>query len=428
MNINYEKKIKKEEKKIADYNAKIKNIYDKYETEIFSDDELQNADLIMVQYYRKVIEGCNARIDEYQEKAAAQVRGGLEISNKSNKKKALISLVSVVGVGLLLFSACNTFNNNDGKDNQNDDSYQDEDEIKDTKDPLEDEGLTFGDDSEPEESKNDLESKEKDESNKVESLYPIVLTDINDEEQVYARAKYIKENYYDVYLPQQYVTVQDVEEQIRQIGAGICEEVSFESANNAIVVVNDLMFREEGDATDRVNSVTTTREETLGTLDLGLFCVDGTKGQILLHQLSELRTGMIQGAGKEDISDLQKEYTELFLSSTLLQGYNSIDINSLETGGMKYLTGIAFLNTATLCGDFNQVKVENPLTLETTSLQSVIDEFNNAECSTTMITENGEPTYEEVTLNYLGTYFFEMVSDNYTTKSMYGEDFGYKLK
>ncbi len=269
-----------------------------------------------------------------------------------------------------------------------------------------------------------------------ESLFDSVLTDINNDEQVYARAKEIKEKYYDVYLKHDLITIEDVEEQIRQIGAGVCNEVSYESANEVIETINNLMYREEGNATDRVNEVISDREETPGTLDLGIFCVDGTKGQMLLHQLSKFRTAMIQGAGKTDISSLQKDFTKLFLCSTLLQGYECIDINSLETGGMKYLTGIAFFNTATLCGDFKDVKIENPLTLEEESLDVILYRFMNDivpgniledEVLSEMLGENELASCQE-NLNYLGTYFFQMISDNYTTKMMYDDNYSKGLK
>lgn len=437
MNINYEKKIKKEEKKIADYNAKIKNIYDKYETEIFSDDELQNADLIMVQYYREVIEGCNARIDEYQEKAAAQVRGGLEISNKSNKKKALICLASIGVASLLVFSACNTFNNNDGKDNQNDDSYQDEDEIKDTKDPLEDEGLTFGDDSdikdtknpledegltfgddsEPEESKNDLESKENDESNKVESLYATVFTDINDEEQVYERAKYIKENYYDLYTPYLYITVEDVEEQIRHFGGGVVKNVGFDAATTVTDQVNDLMFMEKGNAVDLLNDVTTSRTESEVFIDYGIFFCDGTRAQRLASEISNIRINIMKNAKNGDVTKYREEFAELMMRSWVLQGYQAIDASALECSGSEMFIDLLFQNSASLCGDSDALIIEDPLEMEPVSFTEILIRADYVNCEAAVVSEDGSLSEETMIVNKSTSDFWGMVSEAYERKT-----------
>lgn len=475
--IDYNKRVENAEKKIEKYKQKIEDMLNSYDVRPSSVDELEERDKNLYNRYQEVIIKTEKERDKDQVKATEMAAAGKKPISKGGK--VALGLVAALVVGGAGYGIVNHFDLGKKLDTKNNTPKEDTDPLSPSQDGISQnptdgslsssdvdysDGLnTFGTNGQTSwynngfsipgvntqfpnvgtnqtpnvddkgTSNSEVEDEPKlpssyEEKPQVESLYETVLTDINDEEQVYARAKYIKEKYYDVYLKDRYVTIEYVEEQLRQINAGICESVSFESANNTIVVINDLVFREEGNATDRVNQVTNTREETSGTLDLGIFCVDGTKGQMLLHQLSEIRTGMIQGAGKTDISDLQKDYTELFLRSTLLQGYEAIDINSLETGGMKYLAGISFLNTATLCGDFREVIIEDPLTLEKISLQSVIDQFNNAECQTNVVDENGQKTDEVETLNYLGTYFFEMVSDNYTKKSMYDEDFGKVLK
>lgn len=458
MNIN--KKIERLEKKILKYQEKLRILAESYDPIAQSRDDLNEADKRKYDRYNEVIRKLNNQLDILQEQARARAQGGLGLVG-SGKKKALIALVSIVAAGGLAYGAYLYSNNNDKVLNNDDDQ-----DLQGTMDPSKD--TQSGQSTDDTLGSNGQSSVEDDETfltnnpfgfpnldgvfedkgttnsannnNAVETpgsydnpqekkgLFDTVLTDIYNEEQVYARAEEIKTKYYDVYLPQQYVTIDEIAEQIRQIGAGNCENVSVDSATYAINTINNLMFREEGNATDRVNGVTTERTETSGTLDLGIFCVDGTKGQMLLHQLSELRTGMIQGAGKEDISALQKQYAELFLSSALLQGYSSIDLNSLETGGMKYLTSIAFLNGATLCGEAKALMIYDPISCEERSFYDITNEFNYAVCTVNMISENGEKTDEVEDLNIMGSYLVQMVSDNYNSKAMYEDDFGRKLK
>lgn len=460
MNIN--KKIERLEKKILEYHEKLRIMAESYDPIAQSRDDLNEADKRKYDRYNEVIRKLNDQLDILQEQARAQAQGGLAFAG-SGKKKALIALVSIVVAGVLVYGEYLYFNNkvlnnDDDQDLQGTmDSSKDTQSGQSTDDTLGSNGQSSVEDAEASLTDNPFvfpsldgvfgdkgttnsANNNNNNNNAVETpgsydnpqekkgLFDTVLTDIYNEEQVYARAEEIKTKYYDVYLPQQYVTIDEIAEQIRQIGAGNCENVSVDSATYAINTINNLMFREEGNATDRVNGVTTERTETPGTLDLGIFCVDGTKGQMLLHQLSELRTGMIQGAGKEDISALQKQYAELFLSSALLQGYSSIDLNSLETGGMKYLTSIAFLNGATLCGEAKALMIYDPISCEERSFYDITNEFNYAVCTVNMISENGEKTDEVEDLNIMGSYLVQMVSDNYNSKAMYEDDFGRKLK
>ncbi len=457
MNIN--KKIERLEKKILKYQEKLRIMAESYDPIAQSRDDLNEADKRKYDRYNEVIRKLNDQLDILQEQARARAQGSLGLVG-SGKKKALIALVSIVAAGGLAYGAYLYSNNNDKVLNNDDDQdlqgtmdpSKDTQSGQSTDDTLGSNGQSSVEDDETSLTNNpfgfpnldgvfeDKGTTNSANNNAVETpgsydnpqekkgLFDTVLTDIYNEEQVYARAEEIKTKYYDVYLPQQYVTIDEIAEQIRQIGAGNCENVSVDSATYAINTINNLMFREEGNATDRVNGVTTERTETSGTLDLGIFCVDGTKGQMLLHQLSKLRTGMIQGAGKEDISALQKQYAELFLSSALLQGYSSIDLNSLETGGMKYLTSIAFLNGATLCGEAKALMIYDPISCEERSFYDITNEFNYAVCTVNMISENGEKTDEVEDLNIMGSYLVQMVSDNYNSKAMYEDDFGRKLK
>ena len=461
MNIN--KKIKRLEKKISKYQKKIRIMAESYDPIAQSRDDLNESDKSKYDRYDEVIKKLSNHIEILQEQASARAKGGLAFAG-SGKNKAIIGFVAIVAAGGLAYGAYLYSNNNDKVLNNDDDQdlqgtmgpSKDTQSGQSTDDTLGSNGQSSVEDAETSLTDNPFvfpsldgvfgdkgttnSANNNNNNNAVETpgsydnpqekkgLFDTVLTDIYNEEQVYARAEEIKTKYYDVYLPQQYVTIDEIAEQIRQIGAGNCENVSVDSATYAINTINNLMFREEGNATDRVNGVTTERTETSGTLDLGIFCVDGTKGQMLLHQLSELRTGMIQGAGKEDISALQKQYAELFLSSALLQGYSSIDLNSLETGGMKYLTSIAFLNGATLCGEAKALMIYDPISCEERSFYDITNEFNYAVCTVNMISENGEKTDEVEDLNIMGSYLVQMVSDNYNSKAMYEDDFGRKLK
>lgn len=446
--IDYNKRVENAEKKIEKYKQKIEDMLNSYDVRPSSFDELEERDKNLYNRYQEVIIKTEKERDKNQVKATEMAAAGKNpLSTGKKVALGLVAVLVVTGVGYgvhnsnrpvvknntpkedtdSLSQSQDGMNQNptDGSLSSSDVDYSDGLNIPETDEQtpsVDDKGTS---NSEVEEEPKLPSSYE--EQPQVESLYGTVLTDINDEEQVYARAKYIKEKYYDVYLPQQYVTIEEVEEQLRQVNAGICKEVSVDSATYAINTINNLMFREEGNATDRVNGVTTERKETSGTLDLGIFCVDGTKGQMLLHQLSELRTGIIQGAGKEDVSDLQKQYAELFFSSALLQGYSSIDLNSLETGGMKYLTSIAFLNGATLCGDAKSLMVYDPIRCEERSFYDITNEFNYALCTVNMINDNGEKIDEVEDLNIMGSYLVEMVSNNYNSKAMQ-DDFGKILK
>lgn len=470
--IDYNKRVENAEKKIEKYKQKIEDMLNSYDVRPSSFDELEERDKNLYNKYSEVIKKTENQRDKDQVKAKEMIAAGKTPLSKGKKAAlGLAAVLVVTGVGYGVHNSNRPVvknntpkedtdslsqpqdgmnqNPTDGSLSSSDVDYSDGLNIPETngQTPWYNNGFSIpgvnkqfpnvGTNQTPNvddkgTSNSEVEEEPKlpssyEEQPQVESLYGTVLTDINDEEQVYARAKYIKEKYYDVYLPQQYVTIEEVEEQLRQVNAGICKEVSVDSATYAINTINNLMFREEGNATDRVNGVTTERKETFGTLDLGIFCVDGTKGQMLLHQLSELRTGIIQGAGKEDVSDLQKQYAELFFSSALLQGYSSIDLNSLETGGMKYLTSIAFLNGATLCGDAKSLMVYDPIRCEERSFYDITNEFNYALCTVNMINDNGEKIDEVEDLNIMGSYLVEMVSNNYNSKSMQ-DDFSNILK
>ncbi len=455
--IDYNKKVENLDKKITKYKQKIEDILNSYEERPSGLDELEERDKALYKKYIEVIRKYEKSKTVAQEKARAMAEAGKFPLSRSKKIALGLAAALIVGGGGYAYLNSNQLNlgqSNDKNDtpanntdslgqpkndtmisnnNQNpnidepslDDSTSSEVEYVDGQTPsVSDNNETTNGETNDEPQ---LPNSYNEPTEKVESLYETVLTDINDEEQVYARAKYIKENYYDVYLPQQYVTIEEVEEQIRQVGAGICKSVSVNDATFAINTINNLMFREMGDAVDRLNNVES-RGETPGTLDLGLFCVDGTKGQMLLHQLSELRTAMIQGAGRTDISDLQVEYAELFLSSLLLQGYSSTDINSLETGGMKYLASITFQNAAPLCGEAKKLMIYDPIRCVKRSFYDITNEFNYTLCTVNMIDENGELTEDVEDLNIMGSFLVEMVSNNYTKKAMFDENFGRTLK
>lgn len=473
--IDYGKRAENFDKKIKKYDQKRIDLLNSYEDGPACYDDLDFNDRKLYDRYNEAIIKFTKKRDESQEKARVMAENGKIPLTTTQKVLSGVLALSLLGGTYLYLNRYNPVQN-DGKNNIPKEDTNSLDQPNNSKEPnvggqegpiVDNDGLTpvepgvagpqdeagpVTEDQSPTANTNDdspiyndgvedepqlpSEQLPVEDKEQKESLFDSVLTDIHNDEQVYARAKEIKEKYYDVYLKHDLITIEDVEEQIRQIGAGVCNEVSYKSANEVIVTINNLVYREEGNATDRVNGVISDREETPGTLDLGIFCVDGTKGQMLLHQLSEFRTAMIQGAGNTDISSLQKDFTKLFLCSTLLQGYECIDINSLETGGMKYLTGIAFFNTATLCGDFKDVKIENPLTLEEVSLDVILYRFMNDivpgniledEVLSEMLGENELASCQE-NLNYLGTYFFQMISDNYTTKMMYDDNYSKGLK
>ncbi len=234
------------------------------------------------------------------------------------------------------------------------------------------------------------------------------FTDIHDEEQVTNRAIIINE-YFNKISPNQNMTVEKVEEFLKYINSGIVDEPSYDGAAFVIDSINDLMVNELAAASDIINEVETGREKKEVLVDYSIFFLDGSQGQRLGKKINDLRQSMIINASG-DISNYKKQFTELFLNSWILHGFNGAEINSylLETPGMEALIDVMFLNTSILVGESKDMIVTNPLTLEEVSLKEIHEIANYEDCPTQLMDENGIVLDEKITLDKSSSDLYAM--------------------
>lgn len=169
--------------------------------------------------------------------------------------------------------------------------------------------------------------------------------DINDEEQVSKRAAEIKP-YFDTYAKEQNITQEDIENFLRYINGGVVDEVSYEAAGEVINQINLVLSNEMAYSIDKHNNGYSNREKNELIVDYGKFFLDESNGQRLANKINEIRSKMILTDG--DITEYQKQFTELLKNSWYLHGYNEIDAYSLETSGMSSIIDIMFLDTTAL--------------------------------------------------------------------------------
>jgi len=252
------------------------------------------------------------------------------------------------------------------------------------------------------------------------------FTDINDAEALAERAEEIV-TYFEELAPASGMTLEKAEEFLKYINNGVVENPTYDDAAFVIDTINDLMVAELGHASDILNEVETEREKKGVLVDYSKFFLDGTQGQKLASEITRLRQAMITNAGK-DITKYREEFTELFMKSWILNGYNGEVINAyaLEYPGMEALIDLEFLNTCILVGEAKDMVVDNPITMEPMSLKEMQDIANYEECPTGLVDENGVEA-GMITLDKSSSDLYAMYTHALLNNRDLSENYGKKL-
>jgi hypothetical protein len=260
-----------------------------------------------------------------------------------------------------------------------------------------------------------------------ESAYKTQLTDIYDEDQVYARAEEITE-YFDTLSPNQGVKVEDTVDFLNYINGGVVNEVSRESALFVITQIETLMNKEMNYSVDMINKGESGYKPNTTVIDYGKFFIDGSLGQKLATQISLIRSAMILNPESSEKASYAKDFTKLLMNSWYLNGHDEINLYSLETAGMKAMVDKLFLNTGMLAGAIKQdLTIVNPLTDEELTLEYIIGEINKKDCPTELVADNGD-----IITTYVNKFSYDMegmVKEAVYNKIAFEENFGktYKL-
>lgn len=456
--IDYNKKVENLDKKITKYKQKIEDILNSYEERPSGLDELEERDKALYKKYIEVIRKYEKSKTVAQEKARAMAEAGKFPLSRSKKIALGLAAALIVGGGGYAYLNSNQLNlgqSNDKNDtpanntdslgqpkndtmisnnNQNpnidepslDDSTSSEVEYVDGQTPsVSDNNETTNGETNDEPQ---LPNSYNEPTEKVESLYETVLTDINDEEQVYARAKEIVE-LYDEFAPQYMVDVEYAADMLRYINGGVVNEVSREAALDVIKTFEVLMNNEYLYAKEIRNKGVTGREESVKTIDYAIFFKDNTRAQKLATKVTSYRSPIIKEP-LGDTKEYEQGFTTLLMNSWYNQGYQEISTYALETSGMSAVIDKLFLNTADVIradqSDTFNITVHEPIDDKDITLSKMIDKVNEANCLAEMTADNGE-TFEMYVNKF--TYDMEgMLKEAVYNKQAYDENFGRKLK
>lgn len=456
--IDYNKKVENLDKKITKYKQKIEDILNSYEERPSNLDELEERDKALYEKYIEVIRKYEESKTVAQEKARAMAEAGKFPLSRSKKIALGLAAALIVGGGGYAYLNSNQLNlgqSNDKNDtpanntdslgqpqndtmisnnNQNpnidepslDDSTSSEVEYVDGQTPsVSDNNETTNGETNDEPQ---LPNSYNEPTEKVESLYETVLTDINNDEQVYARAKEIVE-LYDEFAPQYMVDVEYAAEMLRYINGGVVNEVSREAALDVIKTFEVLMNNEYLYAKEIRNKGVTGREESVKTIDYAIFFKDNTRAQKLATKVTSYRSPIIKEP-LGDTKEYEQGFTTLLMNSWYNQGYQEISTYALETSGMSAVIDKLFLNTADVIradqSDTFNITVHEPIDDKDITLSKMIDKVNEANCLAEMTADNGE-TFEMYVNKF--TYDMEgMLKEAVYNKQAYDENFGRKLK
>ncbi len=456
--IDYNKKVENLDKKITKYKQKIEDILNSYEERPSNLDELEERDKALYKKYIEVIRKYEKSKTVAQEKARAMAEAGKFPLSRSKKIALGLAAALIVGGGGYAYLNSNQLNlgqSNDKNDtpanntdslgqpkndtmisnnNQNpnidepslDDSTSSEVEYVDGQTPsVSDNNETTNGETNDEPQ---LPNSYNEPTEKVESLYETVLTDINNDEQVYARAKEIVE-LYDEFAPQYMVDVEYAAEMLRYINGGVVNEVSREAALDVIKTFEVLMNNEYLYAKEIRNKGVTGREESVKTIDYAIFFKDNTRAQKLATKVTSYRSPIIKEP-LGDTKEYEQGFTTLLMNSWYNQGYQEISTYALETSGMSAVIDKLFLNTADVIradqSDTFNITVHEPIDDKDITLSKMIDKVNEANCLAEMTADNGE-TFEMYVNKF--TYDMEgMLKEAVYNKQAYDENFGRKLK
>ena len=456
--IDYNKKVENLDKKITKYKQKIEDIHNSYEERPSNLDELEERDKALYKKYIEVIRKYEKSKTVAQEKARAMAEAGKFPLSRSKKIALGLAAALIVGGGGYAYLNSNQLNlgqSNDKNDtpanntdslgqpkndtmisnnNQNpnidepslDDSTSSEVEYVDGQTPsVSDNNETTNGETNDEPQ---LPNSYNEPTEKVESLYETVLTDINNDEQVYARAKEIVE-LYDEFAPQYMVDVEYAAEMLRYINGGVVNEVSREAALDVIKTFEVLMNNEYLYAKEIRNKGVTGREESVKTIDYAIFFKDNTRAQKLATKVTSYRSPIIKEP-LGDTKEYEQGFTTLLMNSWYNQGYQEISTYALETSGMSAVIDKLFLNTADVIradqSDTFNITVHEPIDDKDITLSKMIDKVNEANCLAEMTADNGE-TFEMYVNKF--TYDMEgMLKEAVYNKQAYDENFGRKLK
>ncbi len=247
------------------------------------------------------------------------------------------------------------------------------------------------------------------------------FTDINDKEQVAERAAEILTDFNDL-APELGINEDDIIDILNYINGGVVNETSREATLFVITEIEELMNNEMNYTVDYLNKGESGHVKPSHTVDYSKFYLDGSQGQKLAKEVSDLRSKMINNP--EQIQETSTEFTKLLMNSWYLNGNGVISAYALETSGMEALTDKLFLSTAMIAGT-QDVVVINPLTGDEETLVHIIDEINKADCPQEMKADNGE-----VFTKYVNKFSYDlegMLKEAVYNKQAYEENFGRTL-
>lgn len=467
--IDYGKRAENFDKKIKKYDQKIIDLLNSYEDGPACYDDLDFNDRKLYDRYNEAIIKFTKKRDESQEKARVMAENGKIPLTTTQKVVSGILALSLLGGTYLYLNRYNPVQN-DGKNNIPKEDTNSLDQSNNSKEPnvggqegptVDNDGLTpvepgvagpqgeagpvtedqsptanTNDDSliyndgvedEPQLPSEQLPVEDKDQNQK-ESLFDSVLTDIDNDEQVYARAKEIVE-LYDEFAPQYMVDVEYAADMLRYINGGVVNEVSREAALDVIKTFEVLMNNEYLYAKEIRNKGVTGREESVKTIDYAIFFKDNTRAQKLATKVTSYRSPIIKEP-LGDTKEYEQGFTTLLMNSWYNQGYQEISTYALETSGMSAVIDKLFLNTADVIradqSDTFDITVHEPIDDKDITLSKMIDKVNEANCLAEMTADNGE-TFEMYVNKF--TYDMEgMLKEAVYNKQAYDENFGRKLK
>ncbi len=217
-----------------------------------------------------------------------------------------------------------------------------------------------------------------------------VFTDVNDIDGLTLRVEELYPYFHD--LANEYnISVEEIEEILNYINGGVVNEVSREASLRVITEIEEVMNNESVYAVDMLNRGESGHLTTdYFGIDYGKFFLDGSNGQKLARQISDLRRAMIaKGEIGEDITAEAEEFVKLLMNSWYLNGNGVISAYALETSGMEALIDKLFLNTAALAGTVD-IKVVNPLNNQELTLEKIVSEINKGDCPLEVVADNGE--------------------------------------
>lgn len=456
--IDYNKKVENLEKKITKYKQKIEDILNSYEERPSGLDELEERDKALYKKYIEVIRKYEKSKTVAQEKARAMAEAGKFPLSRSKKIALGLAAALIVGGGGYAYLNSNQLNlgqSNDKNDtpanntdslgqpkndtmisnnNQNpnidepslDDSTSSEVEYVDGQTPsVSDNNETTNGETNDEPQ---LPNSYNEPTEKVESLYETVLTDIDNDEQVYARAKEIVE-LYDKFAPQYGVDIEYAAEMLRYINGGVVSETSREAVLDVVQTFEVLMNNEYLYAKEMRNKGKTGREESSDTIDYGMFFLDNTKAQKLANKINGFRSPIIENP-LVDTSEYEKGFTELLMNSWYNQGYREISAYALGVSGMSTIVDKLFLNTADVVranqDDKFDITVHEPIDDKDVTLSEIINDINQANCEIEMTYDDGTSGMQYV--NKLTYDMQGMLMEAVYNKQNYDENFSKGLK